>query len=263
MENILIDAGLTKFQAQAYLYLLENGAVAPSALTAKLSITRTNTYKVLDSLEKVGLAKRKTLAKKILYYPENPVALSSLIAEKRNNLISLEQNVDKAMRGLQDKYRVQKTDIEAEVVIGKESLVSSYMKQSEQRQPIYFIKSQADIPFMGYEIMDKVRKTQGKLSGNRYGITPDGIEAPKNKAIDKTTNLTRTWVNASDYTSPVEWSVSGNSLIIQVFNDQGKSIVIQSDLIAESFRQLWQITDTSLKSSPNYKNYPIKANRQN
>ncbi len=262
MENILIEAGLSRLQAQVYLYMLDHGSVSPTILTKNLSITRTNTYKVLESLENIDLVKRRVQNKKATYYPENPIALASLIAEKRNDVIALEQSVDRAMRGLQNKYRKQKTDVSAEVLIGKDSIMESYNKQVQQRQPIYFVKSRADIPFMGFDAMDEVRRKQGKLTNDRYGITTDSIEASKNTAIDEKNHLTRTWINENDYTTPVEWSVSGDTLVIQVFEDEGKSIVIKSDLIAKSFTELWHITNQALRSSVDYKKHPIKASRE-
>lgn len=262
MENTLIEAGLSRLQAQVYLYMLDNGSISPTILTKNLNITRTNAYKVLESLEKLELVKRRTQNKKATYYPENPTALVSLIAEKRNNVIALEKSIDKAMRNLQNKYKKQKTDVRTEVLIGKDSILESYAKQVQQKQPIYFVKSRADIPFMGFEAMDEVRRKQGKLSNDRYGITPDSVEAPKNKEIDRNTNLTRTWINENDYIAPVEWSVSGDMLVIQVFEDEGKSIVIKSDIIAKAFIQLWHITDKALRSSVDYKKHPIKASRK-
>ena len=255
MENTLTEAGLSKLQAQVYLYLLDNGPVSPNILTTKLNITRTNTYKVLDSLAKLELVKRRTHNKKATYYPESPTALVSLVSEKRNDVIALEHRVDKAMRDLQDKYRKRKADISAEVLVGKDSIIESYDKQAQQRQPIYFIKSRADIPFMGFDAMDKVRRKQGDLTEARYGITTDSTEASRDEAIDKSARLTRTWLNENDYNSPVEWSVSGNILVIQVFGDEGKSIVIKSELVAESFIALWHITDKALRSSVNYNHF--------
>ena len=97
---------------------------------------------------------------------------------------------------------------------------------------------------------------------DRYGITTDSAEAAKNKALDRSTNLRRTWINENDYTVPVEWSVSGDTLVIQVFEDEGKSVVIRSDLIAKSFIQLWLLTDKALRSSIDYKKHPVKASRE-
>jgi predicted transcriptional regulator len=261
MENTLISAGLTKLQAQGYLYLLKNGPSPPKLLMNKLNISRTNTYKVLESLEKVGLAKKEIRESKTVYSPEDPSSLATLVAEKRNNVIELEHNVNKAMQELYSSYRKHQSSVKVETLTGKESIIKAYDQQAKNGQQIYFLKSRTDITFMGFEVMDRVRKDQGKLSKHRYGVTPDSPEASKNKDIDKRTNLTRTWINESDYTSPVEWSVSGDSIVIQVFDGDGSTVVIENELIAESFRQVWKITDKALRNTSTYKLFPVKAKR--
>jgi predicted transcriptional regulator len=262
MENILIDAGLTKLQAQAYLYLLENGSALPKTLMSELNISRTNTYKVLESLDKFGLARKEIRKNKTIYYPEDPTSLASLVAEKRNIVLSLEHKVNKAMQQLNSSYRKHQNNIKVETLTGKQLIIASYDQQSQQRQPIYFLKSRADITFMGFDTMDDIRNNQGKLSRHRYGITTDSIEAPKNENIDKRTGLTRTWIKEDVYTAPVEWSVSGNSIIIQVFEGDGKTVIIRNELIAESFRQMWHITDKALRNTATYKMHPNKASRK-
>ncbi len=257
MEETLIDAGLTRLQSQTYLFLLDQTQIQPKYLMDKLKISRTNTYKVLDSLEKIGLANKAIINKKTVYLASDPIALANLVAEKRNTVISLEKNVNKAMIKLRSSYNKNIKEVSIVNSSGKDSIISSYEKQMSLENPIYFIKSRADIPFMGFDVMDGIRKKQGILSKERYGITTDSIEASKNVDIDKSTNLTRIWVNESDYTSPVEWSVSGNNIIIQVFDGEGRSISINNELIAESFRQLWQ-----LMNKPINKNSPKNDNRE-
>jgi hypothetical protein len=110
--------------------------------------------------------------------------------------------------------------------------------------------------------MDKIRRLQGKLSKKRYGITPDSTEAPLNNDLDKKTNLIRTWVKENSYTSPIEWSVSGDELLIQVFVGEGESVNIKSYLIAESFKQIWNLTDDAVKNNKNHSQTPIKAKRE-
>lgn len=262
MENLLIDAGLTKLQAQAYLYLLERGPTPPKLLMGRLSISRTNTYKVLESLEKIGLARKDVSKSKTVYLSESPSALASLVAEQRNSVLALEHNVNKAVQKLNASFRRQQKGIKIETQSGKKAMLEAYNKQAEARQPIYFVKSRSDITFMGFEAMDSIRKKQGKLSQHRYGITTDSPEAPMNNQIDKAANLTRTWIKESDYTAPVEWSVSGNSIIIQVFDREGKTVFIESEVIADSFRQLWQIADRAIRDSDQYIDLPLRALRE-
>jgi len=262
MEQLLINAGLSELQAKAYLFLLENGPSAPKDLLKDVDTTRTNSYKLLESLESIGLAYKEDIKKKIIYKAADPSALASLLAEKRNNIIALENNVKEAIQQLRKSYIKNTQSVKVYTSIGKESLIEGYTRQANLKKPVYFIKTRDDIPFLGFETMDKIRRLQGKLSKKRYGITPDSTEAPLNNDLDKKTNLIRTWVKENSYTSPIEWSVSGDELLIQVFVGEGESVNIKSYLIAESFKQIWNLTDDAVKNNKNHSQTPIKAKRE-
>lgn len=261
MEELLISAGLSKLQAKAYLYLLKTGPSLPYLLSVDLKMTRTNAYKVLESLEKLGLVTRQARQKKITFVAEDPIALASLVAERRNSIIALEQNVNNVMQQLRSAYGRGQKSSRVRTSTGKNAMVKEYEEQAEQHQPIYFIKSRADVPFMGFDIMDPVRKIQIHAAPERYGITTDSPEAFVNPELDKKNNLNRTWINESDYTAPVEWSLSGNNLIIQIFDGEGRTVTIEDLLIAESFRQLWRLLDKSVRASTSYQALPHKAKR--
>jgi predicted transcriptional regulator len=261
MENTLMKIGLSRLQASAYLFLIEHGPSIPRVLINELDITRTNAYKVLESLEVMGLAYKVTRNKKIVYSPADPSSLSSLVAQKRNDIISLEHDVDNVMQGLRRRYSEQNRRLEVETKTGKVAMKDEFEKQAKLNQPIYFYKTRADIPFLGFEVMDKIRSEQSQESPRRYGITPDSPEGPLSKEIDNRTRLTRTWIDEKEYTAPVEWSVSGDRLIIQVFDGAGSVVSMNNPLIAESFKQIWQLSDNAIKSAPGYKTFPRKARR--
>lgn len=261
MEQILINAGLTGLQAQTYIYLLEHGPSVPKALTNSLKISRTNAYKVLGSLEDLGLVNKTEVNKKLAFSPTDPSMLSSLVAEKRNTLIEMEQNIDKAIQQLRKVYSKQTKDTLVTTVTSKQAMLKAYEDQAKSGRPIYFYKSRTDIPFMGFENMDRIRRLQGKKALIRFGITPDSPEAALNKKIDDSANLKRTWIDDKSYTAPVEWSVSGDQLLIQVFDEKGTAIIIRNNLIANAFEQIWKLSDNAIKNSPDYKLKPLKAKR--
>ena len=72
MKNTLMKIGLSRLQASAYLFLIEHGPSIPRVLINELDITRTNAYKILESLEVMGLAYKVTQNKKIVYSPADP-----------------------------------------------------------------------------------------------------------------------------------------------------------------------------------------------
>lgn len=262
MESLLIQAGLNEIQAKAYLYLLEKGEQSPPALAAALGLTRSNAYKVLEKLLEVRLISRIEINKKFVYRAEDPISLASLVAAERNRVLALEKGVQAAMHELRSKYEKTSTDKSVRSYHGNELVASLYKSQAQKEQPIYFIKSRADIPVMGYETMNRVRHLPAKNDIERYGITQDAPEAVANPAIDRETNLTRTWIDCDDYTSPVEWSVAGDELLIINFEKEASAIRIKDPLVARAFKELWQLLDRSIRKDPAYRKLPKQAGRK-
>jgi predicted transcriptional regulator len=260
MHDLLTGIGLTDLQAATYLYLLEHGETAPPSLAKALKMTRTNAYKVLESLEELQLVSRHRRDKKTAYLAADPTALAALLAAKRNNLIALEHHVREAMQELRHVYQRSNPSV-VTTGQGQTAMVQAYEQQAALGEPVYFIKSRADIPFLGYDTMDRLRHLPANQGVERYGLTPDSQEAVLNPTIDKRTHLHRTWLASDSYTAPVEWTVSGDELLLQVFSGSGRIIKIQDAEVAEAFRQLWRLTDTALRNDPGYKNLPQHARR--
>lgn len=261
-NDILKDIGLSDRQAMTYSYLLQHGPTPPPAIAQKLKLTRSNAYKVLDQLIAMGLVSRLDLNKKLHYKAEDPITLVSIAAEERNRVIALEKNVKEALSQLRQTYQKSSGNIEVQSYKGAEAIKMLYEHQAALRQPIYFVKSRADIPALGFELMDHIRRLPTKISTQRYGITPDSPEGANNPEIDKASNLTRTWIAEEDYTAPVEWTVAGDELMIIDFDDKTSAIRIKNKVVADAFQQLWQVLDKSLRSSPSYKKLPQKAQRR-
>jgi len=261
MEDLLKNAGLSDAQATVYLYLLKSGETAPPAVASALHLTRSNAYKVLDTLVDMGLVRKTEVNKKFVYRAEDPIALSSIVAEERNRVIALEHSVREAMQELRAAYEKSSGDRDVKTYRGREATKSLYLNQARMGEPIYFIKSRADIPAMGFETMDAIRKLPAKQGTERYGITPDVPEASANPAIDRSTSLTRTWVHADDYTAPVEWAVSGDELLLIDFEHETSAVRIKNATVAKAFKELWGLLDRSVRQNPEYKKLPKQAKR--
>lgn len=262
MEDILKNAGLSDAQAQTYLHLLKHGEQAPPEVAKSLELTRSNAYKVLDTLVDMGLVRKTEVNKKFVFRAEDPIALSGIVAEERNRVIALEHSVREAMQELRITYEKSSADRDVKTYRGREATKSLYLYQARQKEPIYFIKSRGDIPAMGFETMDAIRKLPARQGTERYGITPDVPEASLNPAIDRNNNLSRTWVHADDYTAPVEWTVCGDELLIVDFEDDTSAIRIKDPTVAKAFKELWHLLDRSVRTTPEYKKLPKQAKRQ-
>jgi sugar-specific transcriptional regulator TrmB len=262
MEQQLQDIGLSELQAKTYLYLLASPTgQKPAAIAKKLGITRTNCYKVLDQLAEHDLVRRSETNKTYTFFAEDPIALTTFVSRARNETIALEKHVKSAMGALEERYKKHAGHADVTASHGKTAILQAFNRQVKQSSELYFIKSRADNPFMGYETMHAIRLQAKQLGLQRFGITQDATEAPNNPAIDAGSNLTRTWIAADDYTSPVEWSVNDKELNILTYSGNGSAISIKDPIIAQSFKQLWKLLDKSLRQAPNYKDMPKKAGR--
>lgn len=261
MEDLLIKAGLTDLQARIYLYLLSKGSASPPRMSKALKITRTNTYKVLDRLVDLGLVSKVEINKKLVYKAEDPAALSALVAEERNKVLALEHSVKEALSDLRRQFKKINTQGDVKLLKGKQNVAASFEQQVQLNQPVYFLKARVDSPVMGFETMHHIRMlTRGK-NQPRHGITQDTSDASKNAELDKRSNLMRTWIKAEDYTAPVEWSVSGDELNIVVYDSEPYVIQIKDSLVSDGFLQVWKLLDSKLRSDPDYKSMPQKAQR--
>ena len=255
----LVAVGLSPLQASAYALLLEKGEAAPADAAKQLKTTRTNSYKLFDKLVEMKLAIKKEVAKKYVYFPANPQAIATLVAEQRNIAVAREEAARNVLSELLAKYHTHTDQPSASIVTGKSAVADAYRTQIKPGEPIYFVRSQMDIPVMGFDLMHEIRTTPERHGSKRYGITPDiSTGTTANPTSDKRSGLTRTWMRQEDYTAPVEWSVSGSTLVIVLFSREPHAITIESPLIADAFRQMWQILNTCLQNMPYYSELPRK-----
>lgn len=262
MEEQLQAIGLSELQARAYLYLLDYSAGRkPTQVGEALGITRTNAYKLLDSLVEFDLVRKSEVRKTYTYFAENPIALTTFVANARNQALLLEKTVKDSLGSLQKRYHRHSKLAEISSESGKAAIVRTYTRQLHPGQPLYFIKSRADVAFMSHATMHAVRTKAAGKDITRHGITPDAPEAPIDPNSDVWTGLRRTWMPLEAYKSPVEWTLSGDELAIISFVDNGKVIRIKDATIAKAFRELWQIIDSNLRANPKYATLPINAAR--
>ncbi len=252
----LVATGLQPAQAKAYALLLETGGISPPQAAVKLNLSRTNAYKLLDKLVEIGLANKVESHKKFVYKPSNPLALTQMVSDARNQITYQEEAVKKIMSSLLTQYHEKNEQPSTRVVTGRDAVVSAFKNQINLRQPIHFIRTRADIASLGFDTMHELRVAPQHYGQKRFGITPDPLHGPVNPDNDTRSNLTRTWVKQEDYTAPVEWSVSGSMLLIVLFGSEPHAVVITNPIVADAFRQLWHIMDTCLRSMPYYKDLP-------
>jgi sugar-specific transcriptional regulator TrmB len=256
----LSAAGLSPTEAKCYKALLEIHDCKPAELARIVNETRTNCYKVLDSLVRHKLAERFEKGKIYYYRATNPVQLLELSRQRRAALDKAETELQAQVKNLQQEYTTKHEQPGVRYYSGQEGIRELYSDQVKDKAPISFINTVAGIDFYSYQNMHDLRMLAVNAGIPRSALTPDTALAHSTyQETDKKFLLHRTWLQEDDYTAPVEWGVYGNKIYIVSFGTEAMGISIESQQIAEGFRQIFALLERGQRSQPWYSELPRLA----
>lgn len=264
-EQILQEAGLTKAEATAYVFLVRNSPCAPPKLADMIHESRTNTYKLLDSLEEKGLVSRDDTQKKLRYWANNPSTLLDDLKKRRAEMEAHEKRFQDSLPSLIDEYFKHSEQPSIRYFNGIDGVRQVYQDQLDDKQPITFTMSFGIRDFYGETGMHHIRNEFPKQGIPRrvfypdvaHNLSPDEPRTPIDES-DQLMLLRRTWLSESDLTAPVEWAAYGNKVSIISLGTEVVGMIIESPQIAASFLEILNLLDRKIRSEPGYEQLPKK-----
>lgn len=262
-DEILQQAGLTKAEAAIYILLVKNSPITPPKLADMAGESRTNTYKLLDTLEEKGLVTRDDSQKKLRYWANNPSNLLETLKKRRTEAESAEKRFEDSLPTMLDEYFQHSQQPSIRYFHGVEGVKQVYQDQLDDRQPITFTMSFGIRDFYGEQGMHEIRNEFPKRGIERKVFYPDVAHAfePGEQKMpvdesDKYMLLHRTWVSENDLKAPVEWSVYGNKVSIISLGSEVIGMIIESPQIAASLLEIFDLLDRKIRASPDYEKLP-------
>lgn len=253
-------AGLNETESKCYLALLESDEWKPSELGRYIGITRTNSYKVLESLEDKGLVERTGNGKTLSFRATHPARLVQLSNDKKREHEDLETKLKIDLEALITTYAKSQDSPGIRMYYGKDEIKQIFVDIAESKTPVYFISTIAGIDFYGYEHMHHLRMMAVRNRVMRYALTPDTSLATMDyRVTDKQFHLHRTWLEYEDYIAPVEWGTFDDKLYIISFGKDAMGVVIQSPFIAAGFLQLFKLIQRGQLAKSDYEKLPKLA----
>lgn len=245
-KHDLLTIGLSPQQADVYMHLVNTGGQKPSVTATELGLTRTNVYKILDSLVELGIVEKNESGRTLAYLPASPLTLTSLSARYRAEAVRREETVNRIMHDLLAAYSKHIDKPGVATYSGQVEVAEAYRKQINLKENLFFIHTSTDVPMMGFEIMHEIRMAPSSHGKKRRGI----MQAPRHRNINyaahKRSALGITWIDIGRYTEPVEWSVTDSSLLIASYKAEPQAILIIDKIVAAAFKQLFLILESHL-----------------
>lgn len=253
-EKLLISCGLSHNQARAYKALILRKSLKPTELSKFIGESRTNCYAILDRLVELELATKVDDQKKYTYFPTSPLALKSLIESKRKAVEEQLIQLDRKMPQMLSAFELGGEAPKLKHFKGKSQLESMYKEQlTNGSKELFFVRSKADVPYFGQQKMLDIRFMSANYKTKRYGITPITYYVkPLSKTDKKAGRLDRAWVFGDEYTSKVEWAVSGSKVHAILMEGDGYGLEIEHPEIAKSFMEILSLLHKYIKQRPDY-----------
>lgn len=258
--NTLQAAGLNETEAKCYMTLLERKHWKPAELAQYVGETRTNAYKILDALVALGLAERYDQGKTLRYRANNPARLIELAQELKIEREQAERELELAAQDLTRKYIKTHEQPGVKYFQGLSEIEKIFQQIAQATSDVCFVHTRSGDDFYGFKAMHNLRMLAVNNGVWRHALTPDtDIATSDYETFDPTVLLTRTWLRRRDYNAPVEWGAYDDKLYIIYYGQEALGITIESQPIADAFRQIFALLESGQRAQPWYSRLPIHA----
>lgn len=244
----LTIAGLTPTQSKCYGQLAQLPLTQPVVLAGLIDESRTNTYKILESLEDLGLAVKLSIKNKIHYKAENPTKLISLAQKRKEDMLSKEANFENNIKDLTNQFFRANNQPGIRYYQGKEEIKEIFQDMLDEKQDIKLFRSTLDNSFLPNDFFIQFKKKRANIGINTELIGPPPPEEADSKN-DNSYKIKRYTLPKDVYNLASEINVYGDKTAIISYGTEAFGVVINSKQIATSLSQLFDLV--KLSSSKN------------
>ncbi|MFH1585920.1 MAG: helix-turn-helix domain-containing protein [archaeon] len=232
----LQEVGLTKTEAKIYLVLLDLGSSLAGEITKKSELNRTIVYYSLDKLIEKGLATYVIEANRKVFKPVNPDRFIEILKEK-------EENIEKILPNLKEKFDSLKQESEAKIFRGKKGIKSVFEEilRTDQDYLIFGAEGKFKDLFPDYFHNFNIRRM-------KQGIKVKVIynERVRNQRKGKLKDVQMKFL-PKEFDFPSTTQIFGDNVSIVVWSEPPFAFVINSKEAVKShknfFNLLWKIAN--------------------
>lgn len=235
LKNALIQFGLSKNEADIYLFLLKHGGTSPNQIAAGTNISRPNTYPVLQSLEGKGLVSTQSKGSKRVFLAKDPEALYRTIERQQETI----QSILPELRAL---HAREKHKPSIQFFEGKEQIKEVYLKSLEAKE-IFAIGSTHSLdtvfPKFFPSWIEKVR-------GNKIIFNDILTHASKESAGPMMKDVLKGYYDVGYLPSlcddlPTDILIWDNNIALITLTEPFFATVLTNNLLSKSFKMIFEV----------------------
>jgi len=226
IESIIKKIGLNENEIKIYLALLKNGQCVISDISRHSGVKRGTVYQYIDNLAARNIIRKTVKGKRILYYPEDPKKLLTILDHARKSFNEIFPELNAMYASTSSKPTVRFYE-------GKDGLRSVYREMTKTTKTLWSMFS-ADRYFQIFsekdskEFINNIYQSGGKLR-DLVQNTKLGAEYVKEKWGGKTAVSK---LLSKDFNFSVDLLIAGDKVAMISF-DNLIAVVIENKGIAE------------------------------
>ncbi len=240
LQKSLIDFGLTLNESRVYVSLQKMGIVGVKEILFKTAIKRSSIYVALASLQKRGLVSTVLNQTVIKYISTSPEKLQSIIKERLDSYIYLNQKAKHVLPKIGILQRKAKLKPKVSLLLGIEGLIKSFNLSLKAKEKTIRVASSVEniykiLPkYLAYYV--KKRRIKGL---KMKGIHPNGhiskILSREDKIFDDIA-----LIPAEKFKLPSDLAIYDNT--VALMSTQKKiSILIESEPISDIMKIMFDL----------------------
>lgn len=249
MSKLLLEEiGLSRNEVLAYESLLTDGEATPPTLANRINISRENSYYVLNSLVKLGLANKKERGKKLVYTPLSPERIKDLLEVQKQRFAEKEKSISAIIPELNNLYSMRTDKPSVTYFEGVKGIKQLYKGVFSIEKPteLLVFRSPKDQEVLSLEWIKEHIKAQTLAGIKSRMITPtsDGLVFTKVGSL----KINREVKYASDSLKiPAEICVINDRVSVVPYRKDKMSTLIISKDFADTMRQIFNYIWDSLE----------------
>lgn len=229
--QILKKLGLSEGEIKVYSALLELGVSSINNIHEKVGMDRRNIYDILNKLVERGLVSYIEENGKRTFKLSNPDKLLSYIEEKKSNLDSVKEEVEKIIPSMQTIFKSEKQELFSEIFRGPEGLKAVWDDMLNY-PAIYWIGSGNYVPqkYPAYWKDWNQRRIKRKVRSLHL------FRFEKRTEVNKNLVETYKFLPKEFSGNPTVTVVYGDKVSQMLFGENITVFVIQSKELAENYK---------------------------
>ncbi len=234
-NTLIRSLGFTESETKIYLFSLEMGASSVQDLAKKAKVSRVTTYTAIESLTKHGLMSSVEKGKKTLYAAESPERLISFV---HNRLKEMENTLREIQSSISELKLVQRGDRPTvKLFEGKEGLKAVH-DDILKTNPDKILEINNIDAMLSLFCKDDFIVYQNEL--DKQKIISE-IIAIYSQPVEPRTHANVLHLNGKSHRFYGNITIYNNKVALSSFQKKNISVLIESDIIAQTMRDLFRL----------------------